>query len=204
MRGEPFLFTLFDDPSRFVQYIAIIVVSICLHELGHGFAAIYLGDKTPIQSGHMTWNPVVHMGVPSLIFLALAGIAWGSMPVTPSRLRSSYGEAIVSVAGPCTNFALAIASSLFVNLILLFPRPDLIGVANFFWLAAYINVFLGLFNLIPIPPLDGFNVFKRFVPQLGKINPRYGFMALYLIFLTGASRGLAHVAAEIVGFLVNA
>lgn len=203
MRGDPFLFTLFDDPSRFFQYIAIIVVSICLHELGHGYAAIYLGDDTPTRSGHMTWNPIIHMGVPSLIFLAFAGIAWGSMPVTPSRLRSSYGEAVVSIAGPCTNFALAIISCFIVNLILLAARPELLGPANFFFLAAYINVFLGLFNLIPIPPLDGFHVFKRFIPELNKIDPRYGFIVLYLIFYAGLSRGLAFVSSEIVNFFVN-
>ncbi|MEL7084464.1 MAG: site-2 protease family protein [Cyanobacteria bacterium J06597_1] len=206
MRGDPFIFTLLDDPTRFLQYIVIIVVSICLHELGHGFAAIYLGDDTPIRSGHMTWNPIVHMGVPSLIFLIMTGMAWGSMPVTPSRFRSSYGNAIVSAAGPFTNFALAISCAFVVNLLLLLSRTAIVvGLANFFWLAAYINIILGLFNLIPVPPLDGFQVFKRFIPELGSIEGTpYGFVALYILFFTGAASGLSLVAAAVVRFLVNA
>ena len=206
MRGDPFLFAIFDNPVWFLQYAIVIVVSICLHELGHGFAAIYLGDDTPIRSGHMTWNPVVHMGVPSLIFLIMTGMAWGAMPVTPSRLRSSFGHAIVSAAGPFTNFALAISCSFFVNILLLLPRTGLIsGLAEFFGLAAYINIILGLFNLIPVPPLDGFHVFKRFIPELGSIEGiPYGFIALYILFFTGAASGLSYVAAGIVRFLINA
>ena len=206
MRGDPFLFAIFDNPVWFVQYAIIIVVSICLHELGHGFAAIYLGDDTPIRSGHMTWNPVIHMGIPSLIFLIMTGMAWGAMPVTPSRLRSSFGHAIVSAAGPFTNFALAISSSFVVNMLLLIPRTEIIiGPVEFFWLASYINIILGLFNLIPVPPLDGFHVMKRFIPELGSIEGTpYGFIALYILFFTGAASGLSYVAVEIVHLLVNA
>lgn len=61
--------------------------SIVIHELAHGFAAISQGDRTPISQGHITLNPVVHMGWPSLIFLVIAGIAWGQMPVNPSKFR---------------------------------------------------------------------------------------------------------------------
>ncbi|MGK7910993.1 MAG: site-2 protease family protein [Synechococcus sp.] len=206
MRGEPFLFQVFDNPIWFLQYAIVIVISICLHELGHGFAAIYLGDDTPIRSGHMTWNPVVHMGVPSLIFLMVTGMAWGAMPVTPSRLHSSFGDAIVSAAGPFTNFALAITSTFVVNLLLLLPRGEfVVGLANFFLLAVYVNITLGLFNLIPVPPLDGFRVFKRFIPKFGSIEGTpYGFIALYVLFFSGFSGVLWKASDAILQFLVNA
>ena len=64
-----------------------VIFSICLHELAHGWAAIWQGDRTPRETGHMTMNPMVHMGGASLIVFALVGIAWGLMPTDPSRYR---------------------------------------------------------------------------------------------------------------------
>lgn len=70
-----FLSTLFGDPIYFLRAITIIVISICLHELAHGLAAISQGDNTPIKTGHMTLNPIVHMGWYSLIFMIISGFA---------------------------------------------------------------------------------------------------------------------------------
>src|SRR5687768_7769180 len=68
-------------PVYVYSWVVIVVGSIVLHELGHGWMAIRLGDRTPLETGHMTWNPVVHMGMYSLVVFALIGIAWGMMPV---------------------------------------------------------------------------------------------------------------------------
>ena len=77
-----------------------VIFSITLHELGHGWAAIRQGDDTPRRFGRMTLNPLVHMGVPSLVMFALIGIAWGAMPVEPSRFRwGRRGRVLVSAAG---------------------------------------------------------------------------------------------------------
>lgn len=84
-----FIEKLFTEPVFFIRVIAIVIISISLHELGHGFAAISQGDETPIIRGHITLNPVVHLGVPSLFILMLAGIAWGQMPVNPNNFKSS-------------------------------------------------------------------------------------------------------------------
>jgi len=98
------------DPARLLSWAVWVIGSICLHELAHGWAAIKQGDDTPIMTGHMTWNPLVHMGKFSLIMFAVVGIAWGSMPVSPHRLRGRHAEAIVAFAGPAMNIALAIVS----------------------------------------------------------------------------------------------
>ena len=94
-------------PAFVIAWAFWIIFSICLHELSHGWAAIALGDRTPIESGHMTFNPLVHMGGMSLVAFALIGIAWGAMPINPARLRGRYAEALVALAGPAMNLVLA-------------------------------------------------------------------------------------------------
>ena len=79
-----FLQYLSTHPQLYFAVIIVVVISICLHELAHGFAAIALGDRTPEETGHITMNPLVHMGGFSLMMLAIAGISWGAMPVDPS------------------------------------------------------------------------------------------------------------------------
>jgi len=163
--GPPFLFA----------YIIWIIVSITLHELAHGWAAVAKGDNTPIVTGHMTWNPVVHMGVPSLIMFAVTGMAWGLMPIDPTRLRGRYAEAWVAFAGPLMNFALAalciIGSVATVYAIpggpgnLLKPDTMAWNILLFFAFGCWLNIGLGLFNLLPAPPLDGSRIVACFSPQ---------------------------------------
>ena len=71
-----------------VSWIFWVIASITLHELAHGWAAIFQGDDTPLVTGHMTANPVVHMGIPSIFIFLLLGIAWGAMPINPYKLRN--------------------------------------------------------------------------------------------------------------------
>src|SRR5262249_8984123 len=98
------------SPVLLVSWIVWVIGSIVLHELAHGWAALWCGDRTPIETGHMTWNPLVHMGQMSLLMFALVGIAWGQMPVDPSRFRGRYDDAKVALAGPLMNLALAITA----------------------------------------------------------------------------------------------
>ena len=94
----------------FLSVVLTVVISIVLHELAHGWAALWQGDDTPRTSGHMTPDPLVHMGGMSLVALVLVGIAWGMMPVNPNHFRSRYGDALVAAAGPAMNMALALVS----------------------------------------------------------------------------------------------
>ena len=160
-----FINVLFADPVFFFRYIAIIVVSITLHELGHGFAAKGQGDNTPQKAGHITLNPVIHMGVQSMIFLCIAGISWGQMPVNPDKFRNGrFSDIIVSAAGPLTNLALGI---IFASLLLIFYSSGLIS-RDFLYLAARVNFTLFLLNMLPIPPLDGFHIYSNIFPILKK------------------------------------
>lgn len=161
-------------PMLAIGWAFWVITSVCLHELAHGVAAIRLGDNTPIYTGHMTWNPMVHMGKMSLIMFALVGITWGAMPVDPSRFRHRYGDAIVSFAGPLCN-----------ALLFLLLMPLLIGwfkvakskvdpqlfanVAIFLHAGAQINIILFFFNLIPVPPLDGSRILGDFYPPYNNL-----------------------------------
>jgi Zn-dependent protease len=189
-----FINTLISDPIHFFRIVVIIIFSITLHELAHGWAAMSQGDDTPQKTGHLTLNPIVHMGWESIIFLCIAGIAWGQMPVNPSKFRSAkLGNILVSAAGPLSNLALGI---IFVLIFKVYSNPNLSGLLSveFLYLAARINFILFLFNLLPIPPLDGFHVFSEIFPKLKQLEKtQFGIFALMLLFLIpsfGAGLGL--------------
>jgi len=193
--------SLVTDPIYFLQFVVIIVLSITLHELGHGVAAIYQGDNTPIESGHMTWNPVVHMGWVSLIALMIIGIAWGQMPVRPHRFKDgSTGRIMVAAAGPMVNFSIAAVCIVILNS---FPRQGGLPIdLNFFYLAAYINLGLGIFNLLPSPPLDGFTVFSELIPELKQNNnSQWATLLVVVLYVTGGIGFLWAISASILRML---
>ena len=178
-----FLNRLFEDPAYFFQYLVIIILSICLHELSHGYAAISQGDDTPKRLGHITLNPIVHMGVPSLLFLCFSGMAWGLMPVTRSNFRDrKYGDMIVAAAGPLMNLALALMAIALINIALSLSWDGALTI-NFVYLFAYINLILFLFNLLPIPPLDGYSVWSTLFPGLKVLEGQAGMALLVMLFV---------------------
>lgn len=187
-----FLKTLLTDPVLFLRIIVIIIASVTLHELAHGWAALSQGDDTPRRSGHMTLNPVVHMGWESIIFLCLAGIAWGQMPINPSRFRQpKIGNILVSLAGPLLNLTLAILFVLILKFNSSFDGMRIVS-SEFLYLAAYINLSLFLFNMLPIPPLDGFYVFSELFPSLKPLkNSPLGLFALFILFSGGLTSSLS-------------
>jgi len=144
------------------SWIFWVIVSICLHELGHGVAALWEGDDTPRVTGHMTMNPLVHMGGMSLVVFLLVGFAWGLMPVNPSRFRHRrWGDAIVAGAGPAVNLVLAFvlltAAGMVSGLILGKDGAPAWGerVFVFLYTGGWLNLALMALNLLPVPPLDG-------------------------------------------------
>lgn len=196
-----FLNILIRNPGFFFAYIAIIIVSITVHELAHGFAAIYQGDDTPRVRGHITLNPVIHMGWHSIIFLCIAGIAWGQMPVNPSKFRSKYGDVIVSAAGPLSNLALAFLFVLFIKLSLT-PFASFFFSEDLLYMAARINVTLFLFNLLPLPPLDGYSVFKEFFPELRQLE--YNQMGLFILMVLFLIPGFSGFLGTIADYIISA
>lgn len=190
---------LSSHPALYLTWVGAVVLSVVLHELGHGFAAIAQGDRTPIVTGHMTWNPLVHMGGFSLVLLAVVGIAFGAMPVQPANFRSRRGELIVAFAGPAMNLLLATAAillaGLFVRAGVLHPPGALSGSLNsarILLLLAELNVALFLFNLLPIPPLDGSTVLGELWPtfRAWTRNPDLQpfFMGAFIVVFIGGAR----------------
>ena len=164
-----FIETLGKDPKYFLSVVATVILSIIFHELAHGLTAVRLGDDTPRVRGHLTLNPIVHMPPFAILTLVLAGIAWGSMPITPSRLRGRYAEAQVALAGPMTNLVLAAIALTIVGLWQAHttgqPPPRVYNTWNFLWVFGTVNVALFAFNLLPIPPLDGSHILGNFSPS---------------------------------------
>jgi len=165
-----FIFHLFsDDPADrffFVAWVLVVIISIVLHELAHGWMAVRLGDDTPLRLNRMTGNPLVHMGPFSLLALAIAGIAWGSMPIDPSRTRGRYAEAKIAAAGPATNLLLATVALVAIGLLQRYAVLTGDGwqanLTTLLWTAGSANLLLCAFNLLPVPPLDGSRVLANF------------------------------------------
>jgi Zn-dependent protease len=159
-----FITVLAHNPHYYVYVVVTVVFSIVLHELAHGWAALWLGDKTPRLSGHMTIDPRVHMGPVSLLMVFVLGIGFGAMPVDPTRLRGRHGHLLVALAGPLMNLLLALVALTALAVWSLWAHdgsPESIEGGNlrrFVWVFGYTNLALGVFNLIPIPPLDGSTV----------------------------------------------
>jgi Zn-dependent protease len=192
-----------------ISWIFWVLLSITLHELAHGWAAIWQGDDTPIRYQRMTLNPIVHMGGMSLLMFAIIGIAWGVMPVDPSRFRwKRRGRILVSGAGPAMNLLIAFITLTAAALWVMYaPRgkTDLFtNVFIFLMTGGWLNIFLALFNLLPIPPLDGsdilcglsFRCYRFFQnPQMQQI----GMFILLAIFISGVGALVYDVAERLAG-----
>ena len=164
-----FLTYLWENPRLFFSVMIIVVLSICIHEFMHAFAALKLGDDTAAKRGHLTLNPFKQMGWFSLILFCFLGLAWGRVPVNPANLRGKYAHAIVALAGPLSNIVL---SQIFVILTFICYKNhigDDFSVSMLYYGAA-INMVLFILNMLPIPPLDGHTVLHTFVPSLSSTS----------------------------------
>jgi Zn-dependent protease len=175
----------------FLLLAPVFIVSLTLHELAHGLAAYKLGDRTAKDMGRLTLNPIRHMDPLGSLFLALTYFGgsflfgWAKpVPVDPRNLRTSpqVGMALVGAAGPATNFVLAlIAGAVFAHTNLTGDAFTLLGYA------ITINIILGVFNLFPIPPLDGSRIIAGFMPREVYTHwaelDRYGMFAVFALFI---------------------
>ena len=169
-----------ENPAAFFAYLGAIAIAlltgIAFHEFSHAWAANELGDDTAAKQGRLTLNPLAHLDPVGTILLFIVGIGWGKpTPVNPYRLSVGVkrGNMLVALAGPLSNFVFAFVAS--VPLIFGWVEPvsfDSIAVASgsqvlgtFLLLIAFLNVILGVFNLIPIHPLDGFKVLLGVLPD---------------------------------------
>jgi len=166
-----------------------VIFSITLHELAHGWAAIWEGDDTPRVTGHMTVNPVVHMGLPSMIFLLIMSIAWGMMPVNPYKFRhGKWGRILVSFAGPAMNLVIAFVVLTVLGFVIEQPRAFEVSqtdVETFLLTGGFLNLMLFALNMLPVPPLDGSNILANLSNTVASwySHPRAQMAGLLLFFL---------------------
>ncbi len=201
--------------SIYLFQAAILIFSVVIHEVSHGYAALALGDHTAEYEGRLTLNPLKHLDlmgsiiIPLLLIVSRAGIILGwakPVPFNPYNLRNQkWGEALVAAAGPLSNIVIAVIFSFIIRLV------QSAGFANqsFLFLTGYlvfINIILALFNLIPIPPLDGSKILFSILPyRMAAIRhtlERYG-LILVFIFVFVFWRFLAPAAATIFTLLVG-
>jgi Zn-dependent protease len=150
--------------TQMVYFLLALVISISIHEFSHAWSAYELGDPTARNMGRMTLNPVKHfdpIGAMMILFMAFSGfgIGWGKpVPVNPYNLRTNprLGMGLTSAAGPFSNIVLATLFAIPLRLGVSMPQ----ALGQFLLILVYTNIGLAIFNLIPLPPLDGFGVLQ--------------------------------------------
>jgi len=190
----------------FIFSLIILIFSVVIHEVSHGYAALFLGDRTAQERGRLTLNPIKHIDpVGSIIFPALSillgGFVFGwakPVPFNPYNLRNrKYGEAIVAIAGPASNILIALVFGLILRVSPAFATGSVGGLVATIVL---INLMLGIFNLIPIPPLDGSRLILFILPErfakARSIFDRYGLVVVVLLIFI-----LAPIASIVVSWL---
>jgi len=182
------------EPLTAILMVLIIIFSVVVHEVAHGYAALWMGDSTAYYAGRLTINPIKHLDflgsflIPLL--LSFSGVIFGwakPVPYNPYNLKNRrWGELAVAVAGPISNIILALIFGIFIRLLMAGTDEvsNLVFVSS---LIVQVNLVLAIFNLIPVPPLDGSKILFSIMPnQYGKIRltlERFGFLfILFFVF----------------------
>ena len=168
------------DAREFLYLVVALLFSLSFHEASHAYMADRLGDPTARYMGRLTLNPIAHLDLFGTLFMMLAllsgiGIGWAKpVPFNPNNLRGSYrsGIGMVAIAGPGANLVLAIAGAMIARLLSIVNVP--VTITMFFVYLVVVNVSLLLFNLIPLPPLDGSKVL---VGLLGRFRGQWAYTA---------------------------
>lgn len=204
-------FTWYDLLSSLLASLILIFIISPMHELAHGAVAIALGDKTPKYQGRMTLNPLAHIDLTGALLIVLFGFGWARpVQVNMYNFRKPQRDmALCAAAGPASNFLFAFLVGIFI-----FPAYRWFLTGNFFANIVYLvmqylviySIYIGLFNLIPIPPLDGSRILSLFLPNrfyyIYMRLERYSFfivMALFYMFNVG--EGLSNVTIFILNGL---
>lgn len=209
------------DPLQIAMIIAL-VLSVVIHEMAHGYAANWLGDPTARLQGRLTANPLVHIDplmsviLPGLLILSGSSFIFGAakpVPYNPYNFTNQkWGEAIVAAAGPAANIFIAIVFAVLVRSAEVLQLSD-----TFLALAVQViilNIFLALFNLVPIPPLDGSKILPKFLPyalaikyegfrQVLERNIAISFAVVIIAFMLFLGPPLASLTQTVTMFLIG-
>ncbi|MCA9360992.1 site-2 protease family protein [Candidatus Kaiserbacteria bacterium] len=205
-----------------IAILIVLILSIVIHEMAHGHVANWLGDPTARLQGRLSPNPLVHIDplgsvlIPALLFFSQTGIIFGwakPVPYNPYNLRNQkWGEAIVAIAGPAVNILLAVIFALIIR------SSDILNLSQSFTEIAtyivFINILLAMFNMLPIPPLDGSKILLAVLPfraqmQYRKfmvIMERFGLIGMFLfiyVFITFFSGPFFGFVENLVGLLIG-
>lgn len=192
-----------------------VIIAITFHEYAHALAADKLGDDTPRMQGRLNLNPMSHLDPVGFVLLMFAGFGWGKpVQINPRNFNRNVdmtkGEAIVSLAGPLMNFILAIASAVILASVYMFATSSFLTstLGNIIYILlqelVVINIGLGVFNLIPLPPLDGSKIFMNFLPYNSRRWILEHSQIFYYIFLAIWITGLAGIIiSPIINLLYN-
>ncbi|MDO8600132.1 MAG: site-2 protease family protein [bacterium] len=207
-----------DSAIPTIFQIAILIFSVVIHEVSHGFVALLLGDPTAKHLGRLTLNPLKHLDpfgsviLPLLLVLAHSPflIGWAKpVPYNPYNLknpfsrfgsRNDWGPALVGMAGPLSNILIALVFGIGIRVLLVFGGGSLVtqNLAEIFGLIVLVNLVLAVFNFVPIPPLDGSKVLFALLPyqwrNIETFLQQYGFFLL-LIFIFFFSQWLFPVVS---------
>ncbi len=180
------------DPSWIVAAAAIVFIAFPVHEMAHAAAAVALGDPTPRNQGRFTFNPLAHIDPMGALLIFLTGFGWAKPVMWNPRnitIDQRLGAIIVALAGPVSNLVLAALLLLVIRFVPVpsgtVERSTVVFFLQSIQTFVYINVLLFVFNLIPVPPLDGSHILFALLPgdnfQLQMQLGRYGFLFLFLI-----------------------
>lgn len=188
---------------NFLYLIIALVVGITFHEFAHAAAAAFLGDSTPKFEGRLTLNPLRHLDPIGSLFILLVGFGWGK-PVTfdPHFIKhGKWGIALVGIAGPIANIIIAFILIVALKFGIL-PQ----AIAQLFIIVIFINIILAVFNLLPLPPLDGSKLLRALLPESKQEfidnMERHGPVLLFILIIADSFLGLG-ILSSIIGPLFN-
>lgn len=196
-----------DDPLAFFMLVVAIIFAFSLHEYAHALAADLQGDRLPRAMGRLSLNPAKHLDPLGTIMLLVAGFGWAKpVEFRPSALASKrFGAAIVALAGPLMNLLLAVAAAFGAVAMVKAGVDPLSSFVTFMVYFVSINVLLAVFNLIPLPPLDGSRLLTIFLPPAKQkviyFLDQYGMLILLALVLFGGLAFIGDIADSVQGFI---
>ena len=202
------------DLMSLLLTLPAVVMAISFHEFAHANAADKLGDTTPRNQGRLTLNPIAHLDLTGFILMMFANIGWGKpVQVNPRNFTSNksmgFCETMVSLAGPLMNFFLAFIFTIIIASIKTFATSFVATTIGsyliiFSMIAVQVNIGLGVFNLIPLPPLDGEKIFRNVLPYKAQQWLMENYQTLYMVFILLWIFGvLGELVSPVINFLSN-